>query len=117
MYNVSWGVATAIYPNLFFDIFGLAPINYPFMMSGLGMCIGLYGYGYWVVAGDLRRYPQLVVIGFLGKALGPSAGFGRSRRRAFRCERRGPTCYAISSRSRTSSLISFRSGCTALLYH
>jgi len=37
------------------------------MMSGLGMCIGLYGYGYWAVAQDLRRYPQLVVIGFLGK--------------------------------------------------
>jgi len=71
VYNVSWGVATAIYPNLFFDIFGLAPINYPFVMSGLGMCIALYGYGYWVVAGDLRRYPQLVIIGFLGKTIGP----------------------------------------------
>jgi hypothetical protein len=71
VYNVAWGTATTLYPNLFFDIFGLAPINYPFVMSGLGMCIALYGYGYWVVAQDLRRYPQLVIIGFLGKALGP----------------------------------------------
>ena len=71
VYNVSWGVATVLFPNLFFQIFRLPPSNYPFVMSGLGMCIGLYGYGYWVVARDLRRYPQLVIIGFLGKVLGP----------------------------------------------
>ena len=71
IYNVFWGAVVKLFPNLFFDIFGLPPINYPFVMSGLGMCIGLYGYGYWVVAQDLRRYPQLVMIGFLGKALGP----------------------------------------------
>src|SRR3979490_258917 len=71
VYNVFWGVAVTLFPNLFFEIFGLPPINYPFIMSGLGMCIGLYGYGYWVVAQDLRRYPQLVIIGFLGKTLGP----------------------------------------------
>jgi len=71
VYNVFWGVAVTLFPNLFFEIFGLPPINYPFIMSGLGMCIGLYGYGYLVVSQDLRRYPQLVIIGFLGKALGP----------------------------------------------
>ena len=71
IYNVFWGTAVTLFPNLFFKIFGLPAINYPFVMSGLGMCIGLYGYGYWVVAQDLRRYPQLVMIGFLGKALGP----------------------------------------------
>lgn len=75
LYNVCWGAAVVLFPNLFFDIFGLPRINYPFVMSGLGMCIGLYGYGYWVVAGDLRRYPQLVVIGFLGKLLGPIGWF------------------------------------------
>ena len=71
VYNLFWGTAVTLFPNLFFEIFKLPPINYPFVMSGLGMCIGLYGYGYWVVAQDLRRYPQLVMIGFLGKALGP----------------------------------------------
>ena len=64
-------MAIVFFPNLFFKIFGLPPINYPFIMSGLGMAIGVYGYGYWVVARDLERYPQLVVIGFLGKTLGP----------------------------------------------
>ena len=55
VYNIAWGSAVVLYPNLFFDIFHLPPINYPFVMSGLGMCIGLYGYGYWVVSRDLRH--------------------------------------------------------------
>ena len=41
VYNIAWGTAVSIYPNLFFRIFDLPPINYPFVMSGLGMCIGL----------------------------------------------------------------------------
>jgi small multidrug resistance pump len=71
VYNVAWGATVAVFPNLFFQLFQIEPINYPFIMSGLGMCIGLYGYGYWVVARDLRKYPQLVMIGFLGKTIGP----------------------------------------------
>jgi hypothetical protein len=75
VYNICWGVVVIVFPNLLFDVFGLPRINYPFVMSGLGMCIGLYGYGYWVVAGGLRRYPQIVVIGLLGKVLGPIGWF------------------------------------------
>lgn len=75
IYNICWGMVIVLFPNLLFDLFQIPRINYPFVMAGLGMCIGLYGYGYWVVAGDLARYPQLVVIGFLGKALGPIGWF------------------------------------------
>jgi len=71
VYNICWGTVAVLFPNLFFDLFHLPRLNYPFVMSGLGMCIGLYGYGYWAVAREPRRYPQLVVIGFLGKTLGP----------------------------------------------
>jgi hypothetical protein len=52
VYNIFWGAAVALFPNFLFRLFGLPDINYPFIMSGLGMCIGLYGYGYWVVAGE-----------------------------------------------------------------
>jgi hypothetical protein len=75
VYNICWGLAVVLLPNLFFDLFHLPHINYPFVMSGLGMCIGLYGYGYWVVACEPRRYPQIVIIGFLGKTLGPIGWF------------------------------------------
>ena len=75
MYNVAWGLTVSLFPNLFFRLFSLPPINYPFAMSGLGMCIGLYGYGYWIVSRDLHRYPHLVAIGFLGKTIGPIGWF------------------------------------------
>jgi hypothetical protein len=71
VYNIAWGVTVSLFPNLFFDIFHIERINYPFVMSGLGMCIGLYGYGYWVVSCDLRKHPELVILGFLGKTIGP----------------------------------------------
>jgi len=75
VYNVLWGGIVSVAPNLLFDIFGIPRPNYPFIMAGLGMCIGLYGYGYWVVSRDLRAHPQIVVIGFLGKAIGPVGWF------------------------------------------
>jgi hypothetical protein len=70
-YNIVWGAVVVLFPNLPFELFGVPPVNYPFLMSGIGMFVGVYGYGYWVVSRDLRRYPQLVVIGLLGKTLGP----------------------------------------------
>jgi hypothetical protein len=70
-YNLLWGATVIVVPNLLFEILDVAPLNYPFLMSGIGMFVAVYGYGYWVVSQDLRRYPQLVVIGLLGKTLGP----------------------------------------------
>jgi len=54
-----------------FNVFKITPLNYPFLMSGIGMFVGVYGYGYWVVSRQPSNYPQLVVIGLLGKVLGP----------------------------------------------
>jgi len=71
VYNVAWGVAMILRPNLIFDLYGLPPLNYPFVMSGLGLGVGLFGYGYWMVARDLRRNLHVAIIGFLGKTLGP----------------------------------------------
>ena len=71
VYNIIWGVIVILFPNLFFEIFMLEQINYPFLMSGIGMFVAVYGYGYWIVSKDLYSYPQLAVIGILGKTLGP----------------------------------------------
>ncbi|MDB5032837.1 MAG: hypothetical protein JWQ98_78 [Chlorobi bacterium] len=71
VYNIIWGIVVIIFPQFLFDLGGLPRINYPFLMSGIGMFVGVYGYGYWVVANEPRRYPQLVIIGLLGKTLGP----------------------------------------------
>ena len=71
VYNIVWGIVVIICPNLIFDIFNIRPLNYPFLMSGIGMFVAVYGYGYWVVAQEPKRYPQLVIVGLLGKTLGP----------------------------------------------
>jgi small multidrug resistance pump len=70
-YNFVWGATVVVFPNLPFEILGVPPVNYPFLMSGIGMFVAVYAYGYWVVSRELLRYPQLVVIGLLGKTLGP----------------------------------------------
>ncbi len=71
VYNILWGAIVIARPTLLFELADIPPVNYPFLMSGIGMFVAVYGYGYWVVADDMRRYPQLVVIGLLGKTLGP----------------------------------------------
>ena len=71
IYNVAWGAIVTIFPNLFFDIFKIERINYPFLMSGIGMFVGVYGYSYYIVSRHPTKYPQLVIVGLLGKALGP----------------------------------------------
>lgn len=71
IYNVIWGGVVILFPNLFFDVFEIERINYPFLMSGIGMFVAVYGYGYWIVSRHLLKYPQLVVVGLLGKTLGP----------------------------------------------
>ena len=70
VYNFLWGGVVVFFPTLFFEIFDIPVINYPFIFSGVGMFVAVYGYGYWVVGGNLRGYPQLAFIGFMGKVLG-----------------------------------------------
>jgi hypothetical protein len=70
-YNLVWGITVVVFPNLLFEILRVAPVNYPFLMSGIGMFVAVYGYGYWIVSREPLRYPQLVIIGLLGKTLGP----------------------------------------------
>jgi small multidrug resistance pump len=71
LYNIFWGIVIVLYPNLMFAAFDIPPVNYPFLVSGIGMFVGVYGYGYYVVSRYPLVYPQLVVIGLMGKVLGP----------------------------------------------
>jgi small multidrug resistance pump len=71
IYNIFWGGIIIIFPDLLFQVFNLQALNYPFLMSGIGMFVAVYGYGYWVVSREPLKYPQLVVVGLMGKTLGP----------------------------------------------
>jgi hypothetical protein len=71
VYNALWGTVVVLFPNLLFDALGIPRVNYPFLISGIGMMVGVYAYGYWVVAGNPRKHPELAIVGLLGKTLGP----------------------------------------------
>lgn len=70
-YNLVWGAAVVLFPNLLFDLCGAPRLNYPAIMQCLGMVIGLYGLGYWYIARHPREGAMLATLGLLGKIGGP----------------------------------------------
>jgi hypothetical protein len=71
VYNLVWGAVMILMPQMLFDFAGMARINYPEIWQCLGMVIGVYGIGFWIAAADHRRHWPIVLVGLLGKVLGP----------------------------------------------
>lgn len=71
IYNILWGIWVGLFPNHFFELTGMEPLNHPMIWQGMGMVIGVYGLGYWWSAADPIRHWPIVVVGFLGKIFGP----------------------------------------------
>ena len=74
LYNVAWGSLVVFFPSALFRWAGMAPPNYPEIWQCLGMVVGVYGIGYAIAATDPLRHWPIVLVGLLGKVLGP-AGF------------------------------------------
>lgn len=55
----------------FFDWLELARPNWPQIWQCLGMVIGVYGVGYLIAAADPLRHWPIILVGLLGKVLGP----------------------------------------------
>ena len=43
VYNIVWGGLTILFPNLMFDLFGMARPSYPEIWQCVGMIVGVYG--------------------------------------------------------------------------
>ena len=71
IYNIGWGLFTALYPQWLFDFAGMPAANYPEIFACLGMVVGLYGLVYLEVARRPERGFLLAAVGFAGKVLGP----------------------------------------------
>lgn len=71
LYNIAWGVYTALDPQWLFRFAGMPLANHPQIFACLGMVIGLYGILYLEVA----RLPEsgwlIAAVGLVGKVLGP----------------------------------------------
>jgi hypothetical protein len=73
-YNVIWGSAVALYPRELSATVGLDVTGAEPLVQVIGMMVGVYAIGYYLLARDPVRYSGLIWIALAGKTLGP-AGF------------------------------------------
>ena len=71
IYNIVWGLYTALDPQWLFRFANMPPLNHPEIFACLGMVIGLYGILYLEVARVPERGWLLAAVGLIGKVLGP----------------------------------------------
>lgn len=71
VYNVLWGALVVLFPLELFRRLHMPPPNYPMIWQCVGMIVGVYGVGYACAARDPYRHWPIVLVGFLGKLLGP----------------------------------------------
>lgn len=71
IYNIVWGLFTALYPNWLFRFAEMEPSNYPDIFACVGMIVGLYGVIYLEIARKPERGFLPAAVGLTGKILGP----------------------------------------------
>jgi hypothetical protein len=71
VYNFVWGSLTVLFPNLFFDLIGQPRPSYTALWQVVGMFVLVYAPAYWWAGRYPARHPHLIMIGRLGKLLGP----------------------------------------------
>lgn len=71
-YNLTWGAAVVALPGWTLAAAGLpTAASTLWIWQCLGMVIGVYGIGYLIAARDPYRHWPIVLVGLLGKLLGP----------------------------------------------
>lgn len=72
VYNVLWGIFAIVFPTAIFRWAGFDPLpEYPELWQCIGMIVGVYGVGYWIAGTNPYRHWPIVLVGLLGKILGP----------------------------------------------
>ncbi|MBM3964695.1 MAG: redoxin domain-containing protein [Planctomycetes bacterium] len=77
IHNWLWGTWVILRPNQLFDLMGMDRPNHPWIWQSVGMLVAVFGIGYWLAASDFRRHWPIVLMGLIGKMLGP-VGFFQS---------------------------------------
>ena len=70
-YNLLWGSLIVLFPAFYFDLIEMEQPKYLAIWQVVGMCILVYAPGYWWASKDPVRFRHYIVIGLLGKLLGP----------------------------------------------
>ena len=72
LYNILWGLWSAVDPQWLFRFAGMPPANHPAVFACLGMVVGLYGILYLEVSRVPERGWLIAAVGLAGKVLGPA---------------------------------------------
>lgn len=70
-YNLVWGTVVVLLPGLYFSLLGMQQPTYPQIWQCIGMIVGVFGIGYAIAAFNPARHWPIVLVGLLGKILGP----------------------------------------------
>ncbi len=70
-YNILWGIWVIAFPEALFQILEIDSPRYIPIWQALGMIVGVYGIGYAIAASDPYRHWPIVLVGLVGKILGP----------------------------------------------
>jgi hypothetical protein len=79
LYNLAWAAAAIAAPAWSYRLNGLeqpGAVFNPEVWQGLGLTIGLFGLGYLIAAGDPIKHWAVILVGFLGKVIGPLGFLG-----------------------------------------
>ena len=71
MYNVAWGAAVIAFPVPLSRLAGLEVATVIPLVQVIGMMVGVYAIGYYLLAREPLRYAGLIWIALAGKTLGP----------------------------------------------
>lgn len=71
IYNLVWGGLVVAFPTQWFTWLDMEPPRYPGIWQCVGMIVGVYGVGYGIASRDPARHWPIVLVGLLGKVLGP----------------------------------------------
>lgn len=71
VYNIVWGGCVVLFPLAAFELARMPLPQYPEIWQCVGMIVGVYGVGYAIAAANPLRHWPIVLVGLLGKILGP----------------------------------------------
>ena len=70
-YNLLWGAAVVINPGPLLHLAGMSDRGAVPLAQVIGMMVGVYAYGYYLLARAPQRYAAFIWIGLAGKTFGP----------------------------------------------
>ena len=71
IYNVAWGAVVVAFPQLLLRFAAIDDPRVAPLAAVIGMMVGVYAYGYYLLSRDPIRYAPFVWIGLAGKTFGP----------------------------------------------